>query len=129
MIFAPIEPGREPDRKRFSEIFVRMTLRVPVFQMHHITATEWARPVSVRRFLPRCLPETFSPFFPARQLIGIRVSVTRLMPHQFHEPLRRSAFDFEHHRALERAQPVVHEKKWNENRRDADRYKPLIADV
>ena len=106
-----------------------MTLRVPILQMHHVTATERARPVRVRRFLTRCLPETLLPFFPARQLIGIHVSVTRLVPHQFHKPLRRFAFHFEHHRALQRAQPVVHEKERNENRRDADRYKPFIAYV
>ncbi len=30
---------------------------------------------------------------------------------------------------LERAQPVVDEKKRNENRRNADRHEPFIADV
>ena len=53
----------------------------------------------------------------------------RLVPDQFHEPLRRSALDFEHHRPLQRAQPVVHEKKRHENRRDADRHEPFIADM
>ena len=53
----------------------------------------------------------------------------RLVPDQFHEPLRRPALDFEHHRLLQRAQPVVHEKKRHEDRRDADRHEPFIADV
>ena len=38
-------------------------------------------------------------------------------------------FDFEHHLLFELAQPVVDEKKRNENRRDADRHEPFIADV
>src|SRR5207249_6431374 len=34
-----------------------------------------------------------------------------------------------HHRSLERAQPIVHEKKWHEDRRNAHRHEPFIADV
>jgi hypothetical protein len=55
--------------------------------------------------------------------------VTGFVSHQFHEPLRCSPFDFEHHRPLQRAQPVVNEKKWNEDRRYADGDEPFIADV
>src|SRR5262249_20042830 len=127
--FAPIESGREPDRKCFREIFIRVTLRVPIFQMHHVTAAKWARPVSIWRFLTRCLPETSLPFFPTRQLICIHVRVPRLVAPQFHEPFWCFAFDFEHHRALQRAQPVVHEKEWNKNRRDTDWNEPFVADV
>ena len=53
----------------------------------------------------------------------------RLVPHQFHEPLGRPALDLEHHRLFQRTQPVVDEKERNENRRDADRHEPFIADV
>ena len=41
----------------------------------------------------------------------------------------RSAFDFEHHRALERAQPVVDQKERHKDRRNTDRHEPFIADV
>ena len=51
------------------------------------------------------------------------------MPYQSHEPVGRLSLDFEHHRPLQRAQPVVHEKKRNEDRRDTDRHEPFIADV
>src|SRR4029450_7091713 len=98
-----------------------MTLRIPILKMNDVATAEWAWPVSVRRFLPRCLPETLLPFFPTRQLISVHVSVPRFMPHQLHEPLRRPTFNFEHHRALERAQPVVHQKKRNKDRSNTDR--------
>ncbi|PYL52184.1 MAG: hypothetical protein DMF33_08210 [Verrucomicrobia bacterium] len=73
--------------------------------------------------------ETLPPFFPTRQLIGVHVRMTGLVPHQFHEPLRRLAFNLEHHRAFQRTQPIVHKKKRNKDRRDTDWYKPFIADV
>src|SRR5205807_4155841 len=47
----------------------------------------------------------------------------------FHEPLRRFAFNFEHHRPLQRAEPIVHQEKRNENSRDTDRHEPFITDV
>ena len=40
-----------------------------------------------------------------------------------------SPFDFEHHCPLQRPQPIVHEKKRNEDGRDTDRHEPFIADV
>src|SRR5436305_15335424 len=106
-----------------------MALRVPILKVNDVTTAEWAWPVSVRCFFPRCLPETILPFFPTRQLITVHVSVPGFMSHQLHEPLRRPPLNFEHHRALERAQPVVHQKEWNENRRDADWNEPFIADM
>ena len=51
------------------------------------------------------------------------------MPDQFHEPLARPAFHLEHHGFLQLPQPVVHEEKRHEDRRDADRHEPFIADV
>ncbi len=51
------------------------------------------------------------------------------MPDQFHKPLRRPALDLEHHRLLQLPQPVVHEKKRHEDRRDPDRHEPFIADM
>jgi hypothetical protein len=56
-------------------------------------------------------------------------AVRRPVPHQFHEPLRRLALNFEHHRPLQRAETIVHKEKRNENRRDPDRHEPLIADM
>src|SRR5436309_13010283 len=106
-----------------------MPLCVPIYKIYDVTATERTRPVSVRRFLLRSMAKQLSPFFLSSEPIGIHVSVTRLVSHQFHEPLRRSAFHFEHHRALQRTQPLVDEKKRNENRRDTDRYEPFIANV
>ena len=51
------------------------------------------------------------------------------MPHQFHEPVRRLPFDLQNHFAFEFAQPLVHEKKRDKNRRDANRHEPLITHV
>src|SRR5437867_2641761 len=106
-----------------------MALRVPVFEMHHVTATERARPICVRRLLARRLPESLLPLFLARKLVSVGVSVSRLVPHQLHKPLFCSALDLEHHCALQRAQPVVDEEKRHEDRRDADRHEPFIADM
>src|SRR5262249_46640221 len=106
-----------------------MTLRVPILKVNDVTAAKRPRPVSVRRFLTRCLPETLLPFFPARQLIRIHVSVPRLVPHQLHEPLGRLAFHLEHHRALQRAQPVVREKKWDKDGRYPNWNEPFIPNV
>ena len=51
------------------------------------------------------------------------------MSHQLHKPLFRSSLDLEHHRPLQRAQPVVDEKKRHEDRRNTNRHEPFIADV
>src|SRR5207249_3026836 len=69
------------------------------------------------------------PFLFSRQPVGIHIGVTGLVPHQFHEPLWRLAFDLEHHRPLQRAEPIVYKEERNENRRNADRHEPLIANV
>ena len=106
-----------------------MALRIPVVEMHHVAAAKRARPIKARRLFVRRLPESLLPLFLALKLIGVAVSVCRLVSHQFHEPLCRLALDLEHHRPLQRAQPVVHEKKRHEDRRDPDRHKPFIADV
>src|SRR5438876_9164970 len=106
-----------------------MALRVPVLEVNNITAAEWTRPIGARRFLVRCRPETTLPFFLSLQLISIAVGVSRFVSHQFHEPFRRTAFHFEHHGALQRAQPVMHEEERNKNRRTADRHEPFIAEV
>src|SRR5262249_51888261 len=126
---APIKPGRQPDSESLREIFIRMTLRVPVFEMHHITAAERSRSVSVWRFLARSLPKELLPFLLPSKPIRVHISVTRFMSHQFHEPLRRLSLDLEHHRPLQRPQSVVNKEKRNKNCRYADWYKPLIADV
>src|SRR5438034_5541740 len=106
-----------------------MALRIPVFEMHDVAAAERARPISIRRLLARRGPESLLPLFLARKLVGIGVRVSRLVPHQFHKPLFRSALDLEHHRPLQRAQPVVDEKKRNENRLDTNWNEPFITDV
>src|SRR5438477_8555018 len=126
---APVEPRREPDREGLREIFIRMALRIPVFEMHDVTAAERARPVSIRRLLARRLSENLLPLFLARKLVSVGVGVPSFVPHQLHKPLFRPPLDFEHHRPLQRAQPVVDEKKWHEDRRDADWNEPLIANV
>src|SRR5205823_12696300 len=126
---APVEPRSEPDRKCLREIFLRMTLRIPVFEMHDVAAAERARPVSVRRHLARRRPENLPPHFLPRKLVGIGVGVPRLMSHQLHKPLFRSALDLEHHRPLQRPQPVVDEKKRHEDRRNANWHEPFITDV
>src|SRR6185369_9268029 len=59
----------------------------------------------------------------------VAVSVRHLVPHQFHEPLRRFALDFEHHCPLQCPEPIVHEIKRNEDGRDTNRHEPFIADV
>src|SRR5437773_8789092 len=106
-----------------------MALRIPVFEMHDVAATERPRPVSIRRLLARRLSENLLPLFLARKLVSVGVRVSRLVSHQLHKPLFRSALDLEHHRPLQRAQPVVDEKKRDEDRRDADWHEPLIANV
>src|SRR3982750_3155582 len=105
-----------------------MTLRVPIFKMHNVAATERTWPVSCRRFLARGVPEKFLPFFLSSEPVSVHVSVTSLMPHQFHEPLRRLPLHLKHHRSLQRAQPVVHKKERNKNCRNTDGHKPFIAD-
>ena len=62
-------------------------------------------------------------------MVGVIVSVRRLVSDQFHEVLGRFAFDFEHHFPFQRTQPIVHEEKRHKNRRDPNRHKPFIADV
>jgi len=57
------------------------------------------------------------------------VSVPRLVPHELHKPLGRLPLDLQHHRPLQRAQPVVNEKKRHEDGGDADGHEPFIADV
>src|SRR5207249_4590981 len=106
-----------------------MTLSVPILEMHDVTAAERARPVSVRRLLARRRPENLPPLFLACKLVGVGVGVPGLMPHQLHKPIFRSSLDLEHHRPLQRPQPIVDEKKRNENRRNTDRHEPFIADV
>src|SRR5207248_9563640 len=59
----PIEIRREPDRESFGKIFVRMALRIPVVQMHYITAAERSRSISVRRFFVGSLPKNLCPSF------------------------------------------------------------------
>ena len=125
----PIKVRRQPDGERLGEIFIRMALRIPVVEMHHVTAAERPRTIKFRCLISRRLSESLLPFFLFRQLIGVAVSVRRFVPDQSHEPLWRSALDFEHHRLLQLAQPVVHEKKRHEDRRDADRHEPFIADM
>src|SRR6266478_7524304 len=79
--FAPVKSRREPDREGFREIFIRMTLRVPILEMHDVATAERARPISIRRLLARCRPENLPPLFLARKLIGIGVGVSRFVPH------------------------------------------------
>ena len=62
-------------------------------------------------------------------MVGVVVSMRRLVADQFHEVIGSFAFDFEHHFPFQRPQPVMHEKKRNENRGNPDRHKPFIADV
>src|SRR6266536_5538651 len=106
-----------------------MRLRVPILEMHDVAATERARPVGIWRLLVRRLPESLLPRFLALKLVSVAVGVSRLVPHQFHEPLWSLALDLEHHRPLQRAQPIVDEKKRHENRRNTDGHEPFIADV
>ena len=106
-----------------------MALRIPVVEMHDVGAAVRTRTVELRRLLGRSQAESLLPFFLPVELVGVGVGVRRLVAHQLHEPLRRLALDFEDHLALELAQPVMHEKERNEDRRDADRHEPFVADV
>src|ERR1700726_3160456 len=126
---APVEPRRKPDREGLREIFVRVALRIPIVQMHDVAATERAWPVGVRCLFARRGPKNLPPLFLSRKLVGVGIGMCCLVPHQFHEPFRRLALDLEHHRPLQRTEPVVHEKKRHEDRRDTNGYKPFIADV
>ena len=126
---APVQPRREPNRKRLGKILIGMALRVPIVEIDDVTAAEWTWPVGIRCFLPRCAPEDLAPLFLAGKLIGVGVGVRCFMPHQFHKPFRRTALDFEHHCPLQRAESVVHEKKRYKDRRHAHRYEPFVADV
>src|SRR5207253_3439251 len=101
----------------------------PVFEMHDVAAAERARPVSIRRLLARRGSENMPPLFLSRELVSVSVSMPRLVPHQLHKPLFRSALDLEHHRPLQRPQPVVDEKKRHEDRRNANWHEPFITDV
>src|SRR5437879_12837587 len=104
-----------------------MALRIPILEMHDVTAAERARPVSIRRLLARRVPERLLPFFLSLKPVGVGVSVRRLVSHQLHKPLFRPALDLEHHRRPQRAQPVDREKTRYEDRRDTDRQEPVIA--
>src|SRR6266550_6689849 len=106
-----------------------MTLRIPVVEVHHITAAEWAGSIGIGCFIVGSLPKNLLPRFVARKVIGVVVSVGRLMPDQFHKPLFSSAFDLEHHCPLQRAQPIVDQKERHKDRRNTDRHEPFIADV
>src|SRR5213079_1650082 len=97
---APVEPRREPDGKGLRKIFIRMALRIPVIEIHHITAAKRAWSVSVRGFLARSASENVPPSFLSRNLVGVVVGVRRLVPDQFQKPFFCSAFDLEHHCAL-----------------------------
>src|SRR5205809_7990574 len=106
-----------------------MALRVPIFEVHDIATTEWPRPVSIRRFLARCAPESLLPLFLALKLVRVAVGVSRLMPHQSHEPLHRLALDLEHHGSLQCAQPLTADKKLAEDYRATHRDEPRVADM
>src|ERR1043165_4185846 len=56
VLLAPIKPRGKPNRERLGKIFIWVTLRVPVFQVHYIAAAKWAWPVSIRRLLTRRWP-------------------------------------------------------------------------
>ena len=106
-----------------------MALRIPVVQVHHVGPAVGARPVKLWRFVGRGQPERALPLpFPV-ELIRVGIGVSRFVAHQAHKPLGRFSFDLEHHPALEFPQPLVHEKERNENRRDADRDEPFVADM
>src|SRR4029077_1144191 len=60
---APVELGREPDRERLRKVFVRMALRVPVVEIHDVTAAKRTRPVKTWRLLIRRLSEKLLPLF------------------------------------------------------------------
>src|SRR4051812_12975229 len=51
----------------------------------------------------------------------------RLVAHQFHEPLLRSAFGFEHHAPLQRTQAIVHKVEGNKDDRNPYWNEPFIA--
>src|SRR5947207_4060129 len=75
---APVEPRREPDGKGLRKIFIRMALRIPVVEIHHITAAKRAWSVSVRGFLARSASENVTPSFLSRTLVGGVVVVSLL---------------------------------------------------
>ena len=51
------------------------------------------------------------------------------VPDQFHEGFGRFAFNIQHDFSFQLAEPVVRQKKGNEDHRQIDRHKPFIADV
>ena len=125
---SPVEARCEPDRKGFCKILVGVALGIPVVQVHHVGTAIRARPVKLRLLGGR-QAEGALPLLFLVELIGVGTGVRGLVSHQPHEPFRRFPFHLEDHLALQSAQPVVHQKKRNENRRDADRNKPFVADV
>src|ERR1051325_2853196 len=72
----PVKTRSEPDRECLGKIFIRMRLRVPILQMHDITAAEGSWPISSRRSFARGAPETALPLFLPPQVIGVAVGVT-----------------------------------------------------
>src|ERR1700726_1490074 len=106
-----------------------MGLGIPIVQGHYKTTAERSWPIKTRRFFVRRVTEKLLPPFLGVKAIRVHVGVGGLVPDQFHEPLRRFPLDFEHHGPFQRAQPVVHQKKRNENRWDSYRDEPFVADV
>jgi hypothetical protein len=53
----------------------------------------------------------------------------RLVPDQFHEPFRRLTFHLKDHFAFQCSQPIVHQEEGNEDCGNANRHKPLVADM
>ena len=126
---APVSSRGEPDGEGFGEVFVGMALSVPVIQMHDVRAAEGARPIELRSFFGRSAAKNALPFAFFIKLIGVEVSVGGFVAHQAHEPIGSFAFDFENHFAFEFAQAFVGEEKRDEDRRNANRHEPFVADV
>ena len=97
--------------------------------MDDVRAAVRTRAVKLRCLFVGTQPECPLPLFLLVEVISVGIGVRGLVAHQPHEPFRRFAFHFQHHPALEFAQPVVRQEKRNEDRRDADGHKPFVADV
>ena len=124
VVAPPASFGLHPDSKGFREVLRRVTLRVPVPEMQHMTTT--ARPWRIVIRI-RCggSAECVSPVSTPPQRISIVDSVPGFVAQYPHAPFPAAAFDFTHDIAFELAQSRMREVERNGKARDAIRGKPL----
>src|SRR5215208_1213403 len=80
---SPIALGCEPYGERFSEVFVRMLLRVPAEYVANEVVREWVSAITVAIW-SRVWPERFPPIGSVVESVGVVECVTRFVAHVPH---------------------------------------------